>query len=181
MTEAFKIISMVLAVTGFAVGLAQYRKGQKWKRAEFASRLLERLREEWALQFCCYVLDYSSRRIKAPDEYEGFKGNDDGAFVHTVERLEEAMKTEEERQVFEWPLIVYRDSFDRFFQYLENLDHYINIGLIETKDITPIRYWLQQVNHYRFNDKQVFTNFLEHYQYTGVFSLMKKFDIPLHN
>lgn len=39
MTAVFTIISMPLAVTGFVVGLAQYRKGQKWKRAEFASRL----------------------------------------------------------------------------------------------------------------------------------------------
>lgn len=181
MTEVFTIISMVLAITGFVVGLAQYLKGQKWKRAEFASRLLERLQEEWALQFCCYVLDYSARRIKLPEEYLGFRGNKDGAFVHTVDHLEEAMKTEEERQAFEWPLIVYRDSFDRFFQYLENLDHYINIGLIETKDITPIRYWLEQVNHYRFNRKSMFTKYLTHYQFSGVFSLMKKFDIHYTN
>ncbi len=100
-------------------------------------------------------------------------------FCYWTGAVPERAEVEEERQAFEWPLVVYRDSFDRLFQYLENLDHYIDIGLIEAGDIAPIRYWLEQVRRNRFTRQPLFAKFIEHYRYEGVIALMKKFDIQL--
>ena len=176
MKDILGIVAIVLSGLAFITGLFQYMKAQKWKRSEFASKLIEQLHENWYLSFCCYALDYSARRFKTPEEYTHYRDSEE-TFTHTTELMTNGVKTETEKASFEFPLIIYRDSFDKLFQFFENINHYINIGLIDIEDISPIKYWLEQVNKNRFNDEPVFKGFIEYYEYEGVTELMNKFSI----
>jgi hypothetical protein len=54
---------------GFTVGLYQYYVAQKWKKSEFAAKLLEELANDDRLATCCILLAYSSRKLPVPGRH----------------------------------------------------------------------------------------------------------------
>lgn len=171
---------VIVGVIGFALALRQYHIGQKWKKAEFAAKQLEQLHNDPDIAFCCQVLDYSVRRMITPEKYKVF--TNEAFFTHSTEILVAGLQPETGRDAFEWPLIIYRDSFDRFFGYLELINHYISIELFRAEDVSSLKYWVDQIVHPRFiekKDQHVFINFVNAYGYQGVLELMKKFNVDV--
>jgi hypothetical protein len=68
--------------------------------------------------------------------------------------------------------------FDKFFAYLDRINHYLAIGLFDVKDVYPLKYWLDQIKASRYTSPEdnVFMPFIDFYGYHGVRALMKKFD-----
>jgi hypothetical protein len=173
-----EIAGALIALGGLAFGLYQYYIAQKWQRSEFAAKQLELLTSDRAIAFCCTVLDYSERRLPTPPEYSVF--TDDKSFVHTPQLMVEGLRLETGADHFEWPLVLYRDSFDRFFDYLEAINHYISIGLFRTRDVSNLKYWLHQLACPRFvpeGQNLVFVSFISAYNFQGVTCLMKRFGV----
>jgi hypothetical protein len=181
MTDVIKIISVVgpiVGIFGLIFGLYQYFIAQKWKRAEFAAKELEKLSSDPELELCCKLLDWSVREVAVPEKYKLLA--EEEKFVHDWRILAEAMLPEEDKCSYTWQHTLYRDLFDHFFDYLERINHYITINLISTKDVSSLDYWLEQIASPRFLDeskKNIFLGFISRYDYDGVIELMKKFQI----
>jgi len=160
--------------------LYEYWTAQKWKRSEFAARQFEMLTTDPVLAMCCQFLDWSYRRMPIPERYKIYSGEDD-SFVHKWATLETSMRPESEQDSFPFPQVLYRDYFDHFFAYLERINHYLDIGLFSKKDVSSLKYWLEQVAEPRYvqEDKQYafFRDFLEKYGYSGVLELMHRFRV----
>lgn len=171
--------SAAIGFIGFGTGLYQYYRSQVWKKSEFAAAQLQRLTDDPTLALCCIFLDWGPRKIAVPKEYSVFTDNNETSFVHNWDNLKTAMKPEYKEANFQFPLVLYRDSFDQFFVYLDRINHYIGIGLFKVEDVYPLSYWLNELKASRYlqaKDQHVFLTFIDHYHYTGVRSLMKKFD-----
>jgi hypothetical protein len=173
--DVFSIVTVLIGGGGLAFGLYEYHVGQKWKRAEFAGRQLERLSDDPILARCCLFLDYSTRKMSVPAEYLVFTKEE--SFIHNWDTLEKGLLPEEDKGRFDWQEVMYRDSFDRFFAYLERIDHFISIRLIDQEHVSSLEYWLEEVAKSRFSKSPVFVNFLERYGYDGVLKLMDRFQI----
>ena len=173
--EVIGALGVAGGVVGFAIGLYRYNVAQKWKKSEFAAKLLEELANDERLTTCCKLLDYSVRKLPVPPQYDFL--TEDSIFTHTWEALNQAMIPETEQAKFGWQAVLYRDLFDYFFGYLERIDHYINIGLIAARDVSSIEYWLRQIASPRFTKTPVFREFIRAYGYAGVEDLMKKYGI----
>jgi hypothetical protein len=171
-----------IALAALVFGLYQYYVAQKWKRAEFAAAQLEALSRDEELDLCCKLLDWAGRVSSVPTRYQAL--TDEKVFVHDWRVLKEAMLPEEdsERGGWDWQHMMYRDIFDRFFGYLERIDHYIAIDLISARDVGSLRYWLEQIQRPRFlpsNEQSLFVRFIERYGYGGVNSLARRLDARL--
>jgi hypothetical protein len=173
------ITGTILGFGGLAFGLYQYYKAQKWKRAEFAAQQLEQLSTDAELELCCKLLDWALRRSPVPDKYAAL--TDEKTFVHDWRIMCQAMLPEEDKDMdWDWQHMMYRDIFDKFFNYLERINHYIAIRLIAEKDVASLKYWLEQVSAPRFlptEQKDLFMRFLNAYEYRGVLELMRRFGV----
>ncbi len=169
------ILALIIGSGGLIFGLYEYTIAQKWKNSEFASRQLELISNDPILSMCCTCLDWEVRKILVPVQYREM--TEDSTFIHKWDILTTAMLPESEQASFNWQEVIYRDSFDHLFNYFERIDHYITIRLIITKDVASLEYWLRQIAAPRFSKNNVFEKFIEAYEYTGVLSLMSKYDI----
>jgi len=178
--NCLEIIGASLGLTGFAFGLWQYYEAQKWKKAEFAAGLLLKLKADPALSACCKILDWSSREIQIPEHLR--ISDKEFAFEHNPALLTSGMKPETEKHSFNRSEELYRDLFDEFFTYLEEVNHFIDIGLIEQGQVSALKYWLEELAAPRFVSGSVFNAFIKHYGYKGVIRLMQKFGVSFsHN
>ena len=177
--EILAVVGGLVGLAGFGLGLWQFAEAQKWRKAELASQLLARLRTEAELDTCLRALDWSTRFLPVPESYR--YEFPDTKFEHNWDELAIAMKHETEvgSGRFTPGQALYRDLFDRFFTYLESIEHAISIGLIEKEHVESLRYWLETVAKPRFAPEPVFDVFLQRYDYDGVILLMKRFGITL--
>jgi hypothetical protein len=178
--DTISMIGAAAALAGLGFGLYQYYIAQKWKRAEFAAQQLERLSADPELDLCCKLLDWAVRASPVPERYAAL--TDKKTFLHDWHIMREAMLPEEEsaNANWDWQHMMYRDVFDKFFNYLERINHAITIDLIAEADVTSLRYWLEQIGNPRFlpdKDKALFVRFVERYNYRGVLAMMKRFQV----
>jgi len=181
--DILSLIGTVLAFGGLGFGLYQYYIAQRWKRTEFAAQQLEKLSADPELDLCCKLLDWAVRLSPVPEKYASL--TDEKTFVHDWRIMLQAMLPEEDSNKvdWDWQHMMYRDTFDKFFNYLERINHYISIHLIAEKDVASLRYWLEQISAPRFlppDQKTLFLRFIERYDYQGVLEMMKRFQVVRH-
>ena len=175
MVEVLKALAAPAAAAGFLFGVYQYFVAQKWKKAEFAANLLLRFHSDPDLDACCKILDWDKRTMLVPPNYQEIAKA--STFRHNWDNLTIAMAPEIDVERFTWQQMLYRDLFDKFFTYLAEINHFLKIKLIKKNQVATLRYWLKCIAKPRFSKGDVFGAFLEHYGYTGVTSLMKRFGI----
>jgi hypothetical protein len=176
--DIISLIGVILALGGLAFGLYQYYIAQKWKRAEFAAQQLEKLSADPELDLCCKLLDWAIRISPVPEKYAAL--TDEKTYVHDWRTLHQAMLPEEgsDNVDWDWQHMMYRDTFDKFFNYLERINHYISINLISERDVATLRYWLEQITDPRFlppEKRTLFLRYIERYNYQGVLEMMRRF------
>jgi hypothetical protein len=169
------VLGLFSALAGFAFGLYEYYIAQKWKKSEFASQLLEQLRNDESLIMCCRMLDWSGRTFAVPQAYSNILT--EKTFEHNWKVLAEAIKPQDKKNNFTLLEMLYRDLFDHFFEYLESINHDISIGLITVDDVGSIKYWLQQLAVPQYVESNIFIDFLRYYNYNSVIELMGRFQI----
>ena len=178
--DVISLVSVILALGGLAFGLYQYYIAQKWKRAEFAAQQLEKLSADPELDLCCKLLDWAIRISPVPEKYAAL--TDEKTYVHDWRILHQAMLPEEssDKADWDWQHTMYRDTFDKLFNYLERINHYISINLISERDVTTLRYWLEQISDPRFlppDKRTLFLRYIERYKYQGVLEMMRRFQV----
>ena len=167
-----------LGLSGLGFGLYQYYVAQKWKRSEFAAKHLEQLATDPELSLLCKLLDWNKRHLPVPEKYRPLTKSP--VFEHNWEVFAAAMIAHGRKGDYSWQEAMYRDLVDRFCEYLQSLNHYVTIGLIDLRDISTIKYWLRELARPRFastRDEQMFLDFIKVFAYPGVFKLMDRFGV----
>lgn len=172
----------IVAVAALCFGLYQYYIAQKWKRAEFAAHQLQMLSSDAELDLCCKLLEWAGHASPVPEKYRVLSTQ--ATFEHDLSTLLEAMLPREDadRSSWDWKHMVYREVFDRFFSYLERINHYISIDLISVSDVASLRYWLEQIARpcsLPQEHRTLFVCFMDRYRYSGVRELMGRFRISM--
>jgi len=179
-----KAIAAASALAGLFLGLAQYYRAQRWKMAEFAAKELEKLNNDPLLSLACTLLDWEGRTFGVPETYR-YK-SENSSFIHTWKILEKAMvpsiTPDDGQDGFTEQEVMYRDIFDHLFTYLELMNHYVEIKLIRSDDISILKYWFQQIAGSELaHGKPIFQKFLQKFEYIGVNSLSKKLNVNPDN
>jgi hypothetical protein len=176
-----KAAPSIIAIIGFCVGLSQYIKAQHWKRAEFASKELDKLNSDHLLSMACTLLDWDGRTFAVPDSYK-YKA-EEPSFIHNWAELEKAMVSDirpVDAPGFTWKEVLYRDIFDHYFNYLDLINHYIEIKLIKINDVKTLRYWLIQIAGSPLaNEKPIFQDYIIKFGYEGINRLSNKLGVAL--
>lgn len=167
------VVGVLLGLAGFAFGLRQYAIAQRWKRSELAASILEQLVTDPQLALACQMLDYRVRKMVVPESFREMAT--EKTFIHDWQILPSGLTSENELTRFDWLQTLYRDIFDHFFAYLERVNHYVRIGLIDIRDLQSLDYWITQIREPRFASEPVFIRFIEAYEYSGVLELMDRF------
>lgn len=177
MQDGLQLLGAVLALLGFGFGLYQFYDAQRWKRSEFAAKQLERLQSDAVLVAATRALDWRSRRLPLPPTLR--LAATEECFDHTWDALAEGIKPEQDRATFTRPMEIYRDLFDGLFSYLEEINHYVDIGLVSPTQIKSLTYWLEQLSRPRFGDQVQFGPYIQAYRYPGTVALMRRLGVPV--
>lgn len=141
-----------LTLLGTCVGgtfaLVQYRNARRWDRAKLGNQVLERLQSDEWIATACLMLDWSTREIAVPKGMVGFVGKE--SFIHSAELMSGALQPRGNGMRYTREQVVYRDVFDRFFQFLEGVNAALDSGLYEAKDVKPLGYYLKAIFEPRF-------------------------------
>jgi hypothetical protein len=171
-----KLIGIMSGLVAFAVGLWQYRRAQKWKRLEFVATEMKEFQSKRAVQNAFLMLDWNDRVIEFYPEEE----KESDRVIEVDDKLiEEALSIEDEE--FSDAEIAVRDTFDEFFNCLEQFDHYVITGLVEYSEFHPyLAYWLGILTGQDSEKKptsviKAFAEFIDCFEYHGVQHLLDEY------
>lgn len=174
------------ALAGLWFGLWQYREAQRWKKLEFAASVLDRLHADPGLRLAITLLDWRLRDIPIPDRYID-AGGAKKYFCHSHQLMSSAFDLNNRERLAETDdldlklseltleRMVYVDTFDHFFQYLEQVNVFVDMGLVRSKDVFALSYWANRVCQMRIGDRLAFCDYLTHYEYDGVYRLARAY------
>ena len=176
--------TIVAALVAFMAGLVQYRRAQRWKRAEFVAKEVKDFKSDPAVHNALLILDWNEHYVELFPTHEDRSKrsvlvNDEllGRALaplpdKAAARLHEEFKAEE---------IAIRAAFDQLFDALERFEYFIQAGLVSRKEFDPyLVYWVEILGDRRGKRKPpaVLANlwaYIDSYYYTGVQKLMRRY------
>ena len=144
--DFLKVIALVGGVITFAIGLAQYRRTQQWKRAEWVAQEMKQLFADPIVQAALLMIDWESRSILLyPDRVA-----QEGRYVFVTNEIVAGAlvshKSREGDSGFTMLEADIRSAFDRLLDGLERFNSYVVTGLVEIADLEPyLMYWARKV------------------------------------
>ena len=139
------LLAGLIAAVAAIFGLLQWRKAEAWKRAEFAGGLLRQMETDSELSFCCRALDWGVGPLLIPEKYRPLFPKDTVRIDHSWEIMARALRPNLD---FDWSdpqHLVYRYSFDTFLSYLDRLQWFVALKLVERSDLDPIDDYLKHL------------------------------------
>ena len=137
--DILKTIALFGAALAFVVGLAQYRRAQHWKRAEWVAQEMKSFLGDPIVQAVFLMFDWGSRRIAL---YPDRKEESDRYVLLTNEIVAAALMSHDDRPGFSQLEADIRAAFDRALDGLERFHSYVDTGLVELRDLRPyLKYW----------------------------------------
>lgn len=179
-------LAAITAIAAGIVGLSQYVRSERWKRAEFAVRLVRQLATDLTFSFCCRAIDWGVGPLIIPECYRVLFPNGSTLVEHDWSLMAKALRPglhpdwKENKAQF----LLYRFAFDDFFAYLDCLAMSEHLNVIKMKDLSPLTDYLRQLRQplYWTNqddeitkeimDTQVFGDFIKTY-YSGLWKLIE--------
>lgn len=169
----------ILKSTAILVGLItafrayiEYRRAQRWKRAEFLSKEAKEFFSDPVNRNALYMLDWSVREIVFTDP-TGEK------IIETVTREDiiDALKKHTEKKFNKKERLI-RDTFGDFFDNLQRFEQYLEAGLFTKSDFSPyIQYWADHLNFRVREDMRLqIHEFLVTYEYDQVIKLLARYN-----
>ena len=159
--EYLKILALLGASIAFVVGLLQYRKAQRWKRAEFLANEMKIFFATPRVQRALLLIDWGCREIQLLEDRPADEswvivtrqiqtmglrphtlldqtGSDPETF-HVDESVSGEGFTESQAAI--------RDCYDAFLDGLERFASYAKAGLIDVSSLRPyIGYWVDDIS-----------------------------------
>jgi len=158
--DCLKMVALAGAAIAFSVGLCQYWKAQRWKRAEFLANEMRSFLDAPRVQRALSLIDWGSRRLPLLEN----PGDNEKQVLFTREMqalglrphtlLGEAASDSETwtvdgsvaRKGFTEEEVAIRDCYDAFLDGLERFASYASTGLIDAPSLQPyIGYWIEQI------------------------------------
>jgi len=159
--DYLKILALFGGSIAFSVGLFQYRKAQRWKKAEFLANEMNDFFANQRVEKALLLIDWGCRKIHLLENGPADEG------VVTVTRQMQTIglrphilldRTGSDRETFTvdggvsregftLAQAAIRDCYDAFFDGLERFASYVKTGLIDVPSLRPyIGYWLDQIS-----------------------------------
>lgn len=171
----------IAAVSAFYVYL-QYRRSQKWKAADLAQTLLQKLDSDQALALACQALDWGVGPLIIPDQYRplfhsGEQDKTPAVMQHDPKVMCVAVEPYLDKSTLLDPRgLVYRYCFIKLFSYFDNMYKLVLTGQLFVEDISEVRFWLQRIQNYIYappgrEGHSIFQPTLYAWEYNNVVSL----------
>lgn len=188
--EIVESVASGIALCGLIFGLWQYRNAQNWKRMEYAAGLVSKLNSDPDLRLAITLLDWRYGDFGVPERFLPLAvDHERKSFHHTHQALAQAFDLRRRERLSETgdldlkaeninlENIIYVDVFDRLFEYLSMINSFVQLGLINIEDIELLDYWVRRVSEFTVDGRKIFLEYLKHYEYDGVYDLMRRFGI----
>jgi hypothetical protein len=170
--DLIQVLTWLVAAIGGLIAafkaIAEMRQGNKdreeqfrWRQAEMAQTILDRTWNDELAKSALKMLDWSGLKYERKG---GFTGHITHEEMWRALRVQNTTFTDDEQFV--------RDCFDKLFDDFGNIQHYLNIGLINWKDVEA------RLNYYVIllaERKKVYKDFLETYQFDLALQLLDRF------
>jgi hypothetical protein len=146
------------AIVGGFIGLKQFLKAERWRRAEFAITQVERLSKDDALAFCCYAIDWGVGPLIIPEKYRALFAAGTITVDHDWKLMAKALRpqlhSDWENKTTRAQFLLYRRAFDEFFSYLDALAMYRALGVVTERELSPLTDYLSQLARPRYWEDQ---------------------------
>jgi hypothetical protein len=159
--DYLKILGLLGALTAFGVGLFQYRKAQRWKRAEFVANEMKDFFAAPRVQRALLLIDWGHREIpllenRALDESQVIVTRQMQTMGLRPHILLDRTGSDPETLVvdesasgegFTQAQAAIRDCYDAFLDGLERFASYAKADLIDISSLRPyIGYWVADIS-----------------------------------
>jgi len=173
-----KFLALLGASIAFVVGLLQYRKTQRWKRAEWVAQEMKDFFADPSVKTALQLLDWGSRRVEL---FPNLANSEDRFVTVRDDDLAKALAHHSDRpEGFTPAEAALRDLFDYFLDRLERIHSFLDAGLVSLGDIRPyLNYWAGHVIAARIGDPHVdrlvqLRRYIRHYNFSGVEALFTR-------
>ncbi|MHB8522847.1 MAG: hypothetical protein ACYDH9_19095 [Limisphaerales bacterium] len=184
-------------------GYIQYRKADRWKRAEFLAREMKEFFDDLDIRNVLLMIDWAPRRInlflKEDEDTKNYpkvtrelqvsalvphtlRVSDGGSDPQADQDQEsEIAALDGRKSTFSMEEARIRDSYDRFLDHLERFASYLQSGLVSKRELDPyLRYWIKDIAAHTDNaDDAAWTcallAYIEFYDFTKVQQLFSKY------
>lgn len=183
-SEAIKVAPPIVTAIGVAFASWQFRINQSWKRMEYAATLVRRANEDETLALAILCLDWRDRVLPIPERYKVIADELGFKYVrHSYEKMAEAFsignrqvipetnQLELNRNPDEFVHGLYVDVLEYLFQYLEEVNKFVETRLIRRRDVLILTYWADRIINLKYDGRYVFRDYLVYYKIRGVFGI----------
>jgi hypothetical protein len=188
----FKYATGIIAITGFVIGLVQYRRAQNWKKAEIILGLIDSFKSDPEIQAACLMLDWDQREIQLEGRTMlSFRNEmlisglriiwmDADKRIPLDAVRSDATSERESDTGFTCDEALIRDCFDAFFDYFDKINAFRRSALVEWKDLSYFVYWLELVCKVGLNKsnpaiQDTVNQYLTVYDFRGFLELSKDY------
>ena len=142
--DLLKAVALLGALFAFIVGLVQYRKSQRWKRAEWVAQEMKTVFADPLVQAALSLIDWSSIEIR---KIFPSRAKESGrSEILSNKQINKALRPHWERSAFTPLEADIRAAFDHLFDGLERFESYYATGLVRKSDLRPyLRYWARKI------------------------------------
>lgn len=156
----------IIAAFKAIIEMRQNRKQKEiehhWRQAAQAQLMLEKIKGEYKTSSALQMLDYGGRKYRVTDDCE--------SRISTNDR-NNALRTE--NLTFNKEEVFVRDCFDRLFESIENIEHFIRRDLVQFSDVSkPLQYYVNIINK-----KKPVYEFVRHYNYKLVEDFIDRYNL----
>jgi hypothetical protein len=167
--EVGAVSTAIVAAVAALAGLAQYRKAEAWKRAQFTAGFLKQLSTDEELIFACKAIDWGLGPLIIPEKYRPLFTNREVVITHNWDDLANALKPNIDINVITNPKqLIYRYSVDALLDYFDQSRKFIELNLVRLHDLASLGYYAALIRypiyyHGTTAPKDVFGSFVNRY------------------
>jgi hypothetical protein len=172
MTLTLSTLGLIGGASAFGIGVWQYARAQRWKRAEFVAQAVKEFEGSHDIKSAIELLDWNIRHVELFEGRPRVRVSNEmvsRALSKTVDFTSEEAAIDK--------------AFGEFFDGLERFAHFIESGLVTIHDLAPyLHYWIETIaGDPRHKIKKpdelisVLWSYVDSYGYTGVQALFDRF------
>ncbi|HTS40250.1 MAG TPA: hypothetical protein VMH84_06905 [Xanthobacteraceae bacterium] len=160
--DAFSSLGTIFAVIIFAFAFYQYRRGESWKKSEFIAKLYKDFMDDMACRNAMWMLDWENRQINfGSEEMPIIENYNYGILIQSLRKHDDIGFTDLEKRI--------RDTFDRFFMYIEQFERAMQNKLVQPRQVYPyFAYWIDLLGGKRHVPYDVRKCVLEYIEIYGI-------------
>ncbi len=179
-------------ITALLFGLFQYRRSEKWKRAEFVAKEIKEFESDPVVRNALLMIDWGVRKINlnfVPNEqFENYtevtrEMQRKALMPHSCKTVKDSEASDDDAEGpvrgFTSVEALIRDAYDTLLDHLERFGNFVRSGLVSKEEFEPyLIYWLHSItaNEGSKEDRAwrlALLTYISFYQYSGVRHLFK--------